>query len=146
LSPTLLILKIYTTFKDVQMVLKHFFDTSTGFRYKKMKKSSPSITSYHRFHGLPISRFSENRKTSEETDVHDLGHWQCKNWPCSYLWHAYNGIYLKFYKDWVSLSSIIRVKSPAQGWSGKMKISVHLLRSPWLSMDFRVSMETIIPR
>ena len=43
MSPTLLILKNYTTFKDVQMVLKHFFDISTGFRYKKMEKSSPSI-------------------------------------------------------------------------------------------------------
>ena len=29
--------------KDVQMMLKHFFDNSTGFRYKKMGKSSPSI-------------------------------------------------------------------------------------------------------
>ena len=25
-------------FKDVQMILKHFFDISTGFRYKKIKK------------------------------------------------------------------------------------------------------------
>ena len=42
--------KNYTTFKDVQMVLKHFFDTSTGFRYKKkMEKSSPSI--YRDVHG-----------------------------------------------------------------------------------------------
>ena len=38
LSPTLLILKIYTTFKYVQMMLKHFFDISTGFRYKKNGK------------------------------------------------------------------------------------------------------------
>ena len=38
LSHTLLILKIYTTFKDVQMMLKHFFDISTGFRYKKNGK------------------------------------------------------------------------------------------------------------
>ena len=29
LSHTLLILKIYTTYKDVQMMLKHFFDIST---------------------------------------------------------------------------------------------------------------------
>ena len=43
MSHTPLILKIYTTFKDVQMMLKHFFDISTGFGYKKMKKSSPSI-------------------------------------------------------------------------------------------------------
>ena len=27
--------EIYTTFKDVQMMLKYFFDISTGFRYKK---------------------------------------------------------------------------------------------------------------
>ena len=27
--------QIYTTFKDVQVMLKHFFDISTGFRYKK---------------------------------------------------------------------------------------------------------------
>ena len=38
LSHTLLILKIYTTYKDVQMMLKHFFDISTGFRYKKNGK------------------------------------------------------------------------------------------------------------
>ena len=38
LSHTLLILKIYTTFKDVQMILKHFFDIFTGFRYKKNGK------------------------------------------------------------------------------------------------------------
>ena len=25
----------YTTFKDVQVILKHFFDISTGFRNKK---------------------------------------------------------------------------------------------------------------
>ena len=31
MGPTLLILKIYTTFKDVQMMLELFFDTSTGF-------------------------------------------------------------------------------------------------------------------
>ena len=43
-GPALLILKIYTTFKDIQMMLKHFLDISTGFRYKKkIKKSSPSI-------------------------------------------------------------------------------------------------------
>ena len=28
----------YTTYKDVQMMLKHFFDISTGFRYKKNGK------------------------------------------------------------------------------------------------------------
>ena len=30
--------EIYTTFKDVQMMLKHFFDISTGFRSKKNGK------------------------------------------------------------------------------------------------------------
>jgi hypothetical protein len=29
-------LKIYTTFKDVQMILKRFFDISTGFRFSKI--------------------------------------------------------------------------------------------------------------
>jgi hypothetical protein len=29
-------LKIYTTFKDVQMILKIFFDISTGFRFSKI--------------------------------------------------------------------------------------------------------------
>ena len=38
LSPTLLTLKIFITFKDVQVMLKHFFDISTGFRYKKFGK------------------------------------------------------------------------------------------------------------
>ena len=37
LSHTLLILKIFTTFKDVQMILKQFFDISTGFRFSKMQ-------------------------------------------------------------------------------------------------------------
>ena len=32
------------------MMLKHFFDISTGFRYKKMEKSSPSI--YRDVHAL----------------------------------------------------------------------------------------------
>jgi hypothetical protein len=30
-------LKIYTTFKDVQMMLKQFFDISTGFRFSKLQ-------------------------------------------------------------------------------------------------------------
>ena len=25
---------------------------------------------------------------SDEGSNFDIGHWQCKNWPCSYLWHA----------------------------------------------------------
>ena len=29
-------LKIYTTFKGVQMMLKRFFDISTGFRFSKI--------------------------------------------------------------------------------------------------------------
>ena len=36
MSHTLLILKIYTTFKDVQMKLKIFFDISTSFRFSKI--------------------------------------------------------------------------------------------------------------
>jgi hypothetical protein len=36
LSHILLILKIYTTFKDVQMILKRFFDISPGFRFSKI--------------------------------------------------------------------------------------------------------------
>ena len=36
MSHTLLILKIYTTFKDVQMMLKIFFDISTGFKFSKI--------------------------------------------------------------------------------------------------------------
>ena len=45
MSPALLILKNYTTFKDVQMILKDFLDISTGFRYKKKWKRvlRPSI-------------------------------------------------------------------------------------------------------
>ena len=38
LSHALLILKIYITFKGVQVMLKHFFDISTGFRYKKNRE------------------------------------------------------------------------------------------------------------
>ena len=36
MSLTLLILKINTTFEDVQMMLKRFFDFSTGFRFSKI--------------------------------------------------------------------------------------------------------------
>ena len=36
MSFTLLILKINTTFEDVQMMLKLFFDFSTGFRFSKI--------------------------------------------------------------------------------------------------------------
>ena len=36
MSHTLLILKIYTTFKDVQMILQRFFDISTGLRFSKI--------------------------------------------------------------------------------------------------------------
>ena len=36
MSHTLLILKIYTTFKDVQMMLKWFFDIYIGFRFSKI--------------------------------------------------------------------------------------------------------------
>ena len=37
-------------------------------------------------HGLE----THNDKMCAEisTGSFDLGHWQCKNWPCSYLWHA----------------------------------------------------------
>ena len=52
MSHALLILKIYTTFKDVQVMLKHFFDISTGFRNKKKWKRvlRPSIeTSMSRY-------------------------------------------------------------------------------------------------
>ena len=36
MDETLLILKINTTFEDVQMMLKLFFDFSTGFRFSKI--------------------------------------------------------------------------------------------------------------
>ena len=35
-EPNPLILKIYTTFKDVQIMLKLFFNISTGFRFSKI--------------------------------------------------------------------------------------------------------------
>ena len=41
-EPHPLILKIYTTFKDVQMMLKLFFDISTGFKFSKMQCGSVS--------------------------------------------------------------------------------------------------------
>ena len=56
-------MKIDTTFKDVQMTLKHFFDISTGFRYKKMEKSSPSI--YRDVHGLAEQRQDATKKMSQ---------------------------------------------------------------------------------
>ena len=44
LSHTLLILKNYATFKDVQMMLKQYFDISTGLRFSKLQWGSvPSI-------------------------------------------------------------------------------------------------------
>ena len=45
MSHTLLILKIYTTFKDVQMILKRFYDISTGFRFSK-NQCECSVHSY----------------------------------------------------------------------------------------------------
>ena len=69
MSHTLLILKIYTTFKDVQMILKHFFDISTGFRYKKMEKSSPSI--YRDVNGLShLKKYSKNKVEMENSPEH----------------------------------------------------------------------------
>ena len=56
LSPTLLILKIYT-FKDVQMMLKHFLISLLVLDIKRMKKSSPSI--YRDVHGLCIEMLQE---------------------------------------------------------------------------------------
>ena len=41
MSPALLILKIYTTFKDVQMKLKQFLDISTGFRFLEISVECP---------------------------------------------------------------------------------------------------------
>jgi hypothetical protein len=38
-------LKIYTTFKDVQMILKRFYDISTGFRFSK-NQCECSVHSY----------------------------------------------------------------------------------------------------
>ena len=40
-------------------------------------------------------------------------------------------IFLKFYKDWVSLCSIIRVKSPPPVEICKIERSIHLYSSPW---------------
>ena len=70
----------------------------------------------------------------------DLGHWKCKTWPCSYLWHAQKGIFLKFYKYWVSLCDIIRVKRSASCGNVKYSSSVHILRSPWT-----IALNTLIP-
>ena len=33
--------------------------------------------------------------------------------------HAQKGIFLKFYKNWVSSCSIIKIKSWPSGWSGQ---------------------------
>ena len=68
MSPTLLILKIYTTFKDVQMMLKIFFDISTGFRFLKISVecsvhlcSSP-WTIQHDAEGSEIEFRTDNQK------------------------------------------------------------------------------------
>ena len=37
---TLLTLKIYTTFKDIEMILKLFFETSIAFRFSKISVGS----------------------------------------------------------------------------------------------------------
>ena len=72
MSHALLILKIYTTFKDVQVMLKHFFDISTGFRYKKIKKSFPSM--YRDVHDLIKSNkvLSTYRSTQNHVEIHAI--------------------------------------------------------------------------
>ena len=45
LSHTLLILKNCTTFIDVRLMLKLFFDISTGFRFSKMQSQCGSVPS-----------------------------------------------------------------------------------------------------
>jgi hypothetical protein len=54
-------LKIYTTFKDVQMILKRFYDISTGFRFLK-NQCECSVHSCSCPWLLP--RILENNKTS----------------------------------------------------------------------------------
>ena len=50
LGHVVVVLRISTDPTEFLSVLKHFFDISTGFRYKKNGKSSPSI--YRDVHGL----------------------------------------------------------------------------------------------
>ena len=86
LSTTLLTLKIYTTFKDVQMMLKHFLISLLVSGIKKMEKSSPSI--YRDVHGLcgcaadtqPKNSFDIMQQFSVFIDV------QCTYTPLKYVW------------------------------------------------------------
>ena len=62
MSHTLLILKIYTTFKDIQMMLKWFFDISNGFRFGRSvwecsvhSCSCPWLNLVRRYNGNKIS-------------------------------------------------------------------------------------------
>ena len=44
--------------------------------------------------------------------IFDLGHCKCKDWPKNQLCHTYKGIFLKFYKDWLSCCKISKVIKP----------------------------------
>ena len=77
MSHTLLILKNCTNFKDVQMMLKRFFDISTGFRFPKVLCGSvPSIPVlscpwldtrlYYKLHFL--SKYISTRRPVPSTD------------------------------------------------------------------------------
>ena len=64
-SHTFLILKIYTTFKGVQMMLKIFFDISTGFKFSKISvecsvhSCSCPCTNSHFWINLKMRRYKD---------------------------------------------------------------------------------------
>ena len=77
----------------------------------------------------------------------DLGHWQCKNWPCSYLQRACLKRYFLKVLQRVSLCiALLVLKAWPQAGQGKMKISVHLLRSPCVTWTWRMKEIVVVLR
>ena len=78
MSPALLILKIYTTFKDVQMMIKIFFDISTGFRFSKISVEC----SVHLCSCLYINKYTPNQSISHMNRIESAYQIMVKNLHC----------------------------------------------------------------
>ena len=103
MSHTLLILKIYITFKDVQMMSKEFFDISIGFRFWKLHFGSvPSIPvavlegSYFRgcFFHLFMGKKNQNSGVSAHFEKTNTA-LECKSYYCRWMWRCDRVDFLK---------------------------------------------------
>ena len=114
MSHTLLILKIYTTFKDVQMMLKQFFDISTVFRFSKLQWGSvPSIpvscpcsglVTVHYSGSHPDPGFSYFSKTSYL--LNRFSRWR----PVAKQWKRFLSIFIRFW--FFMTSNLTKISKP----------------------------------